>query len=29
LLAHSIEFDDPLTGVHRRFVSSRRLDRRR
>jgi tRNA pseudouridine32 synthase / 23S rRNA pseudouridine746 synthase len=29
LLAHSIEFDDPLTGAHRRFVSSRRLDRRR
>jgi tRNA pseudouridine32 synthase / 23S rRNA pseudouridine746 synthase len=27
LLAERIEFDDPLTGTHRRFVSSRRLER--
>ncbi|HME77288.1 MAG TPA: pseudouridine synthase [Mycobacterium sp.] len=26
LLAQRIEFDDPLTGVRRRFVSARRLD---
>lgn len=26
LLAQAIEFDDPLTGSWRRFVSSRRLD---
>jgi tRNA pseudouridine32 synthase/23S rRNA pseudouridine746 synthase len=26
LLAHSIEFDDPIRGCHRRFVSGRRLD---
>jgi tRNA pseudouridine32 synthase/23S rRNA pseudouridine746 synthase len=26
LLAHSIEFDDPLTGMRRRFVSRRTLD---
>jgi tRNA pseudouridine32 synthase/23S rRNA pseudouridine746 synthase len=25
LLAHTLEFDDPLTGVPRRFVSSRTL----
>jgi tRNA pseudouridine32 synthase / 23S rRNA pseudouridine746 synthase len=25
LLAHSIEFDDPVTGVRRRFVSRRSL----
>jgi tRNA pseudouridine32 synthase / 23S rRNA pseudouridine746 synthase len=29
LLAHRIEFDDPLTGARRRFVSARRLDPRR
>lgn len=27
LLAQCIEFDDPVSGVRRRFVSSRRLDR--
>jgi tRNA pseudouridine32 synthase/23S rRNA pseudouridine746 synthase len=27
LLAQRIEFDDPLTGTRRRFVSSRRLER--
>jgi tRNA pseudouridine32 synthase/23S rRNA pseudouridine746 synthase len=25
LLAQSLEFDDPLTGAHRRFVSGRTL----
>ena len=25
LLAHSLEFDDPLSGVHRRFVSDRTM----
>jgi tRNA pseudouridine32 synthase / 23S rRNA pseudouridine746 synthase len=29
LLAHRLEFDDPLTGARRRFVSARRLDPRR
>jgi tRNA pseudouridine32 synthase / 23S rRNA pseudouridine746 synthase len=29
LLALRIEFDDPLTGARRRFVSARQLDRRR
>jgi len=29
LLAQRIEFDDPLTGARRRFVSARRLDRPR
>ena len=28
LLAHCIEFDDPVCGARRRFVSPRRLDRR-
>jgi tRNA pseudouridine32 synthase/23S rRNA pseudouridine746 synthase len=27
LLAQRIEFDDPVSGAHRRFVSSRRLER--
>jgi tRNA pseudouridine32 synthase/23S rRNA pseudouridine746 synthase len=27
LLAHSLEFDDPSTGLHRRFVSRRMLRR--
>jgi tRNA pseudouridine32 synthase/23S rRNA pseudouridine746 synthase len=26
LLGHSIEFDDPIRGCQRRFVSGRRLD---
>jgi tRNA pseudouridine32 synthase/23S rRNA pseudouridine746 synthase len=26
LLAHTLEFDDPLTGTQRRFISARRLD---
>jgi tRNA pseudouridine32 synthase/23S rRNA pseudouridine746 synthase len=29
LLAQRMEFEDPLTGSHRRFVSPRRLGRRR
>ena len=28
LLAQCIEFDDPVCGARRRFVSPRRLDRR-
>lgn len=28
LLAHTLEFEDPLTGSQRRFVSARRLDTR-
>jgi hypothetical protein len=27
LLAQRIEFDDPVSGARRRFVSSRRLER--